>query len=638
MKGNDKLLAGFCLVLALGVILLSNMGLLQVSADNVLGTGINVTESTADENIAVLDDTGEILILTQEINTTTHKTYINVSKINARMHNCTPYISSEVDGMCWWLKQINDSVGEVKEGQNLTAEEIWNYSMTNLSQNGFAADSTIRTLFGMNATITTINTTTKNIYTDTQYIRGVVDMINSTVNTINSTVNYIKSKVDDIYANVSYLYSRENCTQYAEPGTKCDILLDINNTVNTIEASNNLTAEEIWNFSMTNLTQRGFAQDSVSRMLEGMNGTLSTVNNTVNTINTSVNNIYANVSYLYSRENCTQYAEPGTKCDILLDINNTVNTIEASNNLTAAEVWNFSLADLSGFGANSTGVALKNTSDITGFIWERFKRVDSSVVKNETVLSWSLNSTSNITIEYNVTVPAKEGFDTTDYLPVRWKFWFINTGNDRCVNQVRQFRNVAPYCNPIIAQYVGKVGSDINVNITLRPALEVGNYTVVRELEVDPNQVWISYGRGSLGTLEVTESTADPEMTGDMSIEGDESKWNYIDQTQWDSFDPSGPVATLLTLQGRLVDPYGMPLYQGSIDVTVTNSVAELIVWDNKFDNVISDGNFELLLGAAKELSLIPDKDYRVDVTICDGPTVDLGRYHCETFTTEIEA
>ncbi len=480
--------------------------------------------------------------------------------------------------------------------------------------------------------MTTINTTTQNIYANTSYIRGVVETINSTVNTINTSVN-------NIYANVSYLYSRENCTQYAEEGTKCDILLDINNTVNSISASNNLTAEEVWNFSLTSLAGRGFADDSASVILQKLNVTMSTVNNTVNTINTSVNNIYANVSYLYDRENCSGHeSEVDSKCWYLYNINQSVATIEAAQNLTAEEVWNLSLSSLGSFGSQSAGVLLRNVSDTTGFIWERFRRFNYSVLNNETILVWSLNSTSNITIRYNVTVPAKEGFDNTDYLPVRWKFWFVNTNNQRCVNQVRQFRNVEPYCNPIVSQYVGQVGSNIDVNITLRPALGVGNYTVIRELEVDPNQVWISYGRGPLGILEVTESTADPEMTGESAVEGDESRWKYIDRTQWDGFDPAGPIATLLTLKGRLVDSHGMPLFQGSVDVTITNSVAELIVWDNRFDNVIRNGNVELLLGAANELSLIPGKDYRMNVVICDGPVVDLNKYHCQTFSTELKA
>ncbi len=157
MKKNNELLVLICLVLISGIIFLSNAGLDKVSANNVLGTGVNVTESTANENIAVLDYSEDILTLSQEINTTTKNIYINVSSIYvnvsniyARVYNCTPYTASEVGGMCWYLDQINDTLGSIQASQNLTAVEIWNYSMANLTTRGFAADSTIMTLFDIN--------------------------------------------------------------------------------------------------------------------------------------------------------------------------------------------------------------------------------------------------------------------------------------------------------------------------------------------------------------------------------------------------------------------------------------------------------------------------------------------------------
>jgi hypothetical protein len=61
--------------------------------------------------------------------------------------------------------------------------------------------------------------------------------------------------------------------------------------------------------------------------------------------------------------------------------------------------------------------------------------------------------------------------------------------------------------------------AELTVNVTLRPALDVGDYTVVRELEIDPNQIWISYGQEPIGQIKVLEriSTArvSVEKTGD---------------------------------------------------------------------------------------------------------------------------
>jgi hypothetical protein len=166
----------------------------------------------------------------------------------------------------------------------------------------------------------------------------------------------------------------------------------------------------------------------------------------------------------------------------------------------------------SGFHVSEWIVTLKQINATIGNIWERFERVNGSVIKSETVNSWVLNSTSSMLIEYNITIPLKEGYTSEDYLPVRWNYWFIDS-NGNCVNQRKESYGVTPYCNPLVAQSLGKGDSSLVVNVTLRPALPVGNYSVIRELEVDPNQIWISYGRGPLGVVRVSEGVSNARVS-----------------------------------------------------------------------------------------------------------------------------
>ena len=157
------------------------------------------------------------------------------------------------------------------------------------------------------------------------------------------------------------------------------------------------------------------------------------------------------------------------------------------------------------------------------YIWQKFQRFNESVIHNETLISATLSSTMNITLFYNVTMPLKEGFTTLDYLPMRWKFWFIDENGD-CVDQSREQRFIEPYCNPLIAQVINLGNLTFTVNITIRPSLKVGNYTIVRELEVDPQQVWISYGHGPIGKITVLEDNTKPLINVSVGMEKGEKR------------------------------------------------------------------------------------------------------------------
>ena len=62
-----------------------------------------------------------------------------------------------------------------------------------------------------------------------------------------------------------------------------------------------------------------------------------------------------------------------------------------------------------------------------------------------------------------------------------------------------------PYCIPLIAETLGKVNYEVNFTVDLRPDLPAGTYTVISDIEIDPNQVWIKHSQKQLGKINVLE-------------------------------------------------------------------------------------------------------------------------------------
>jgi hypothetical protein len=154
---------------------------------------------------------------------------------------------------------------------------------------------------------------------------------------------------------------------------------------------------------------------------------------------------------------------------------------------------------------------LQNVTETTSKIWNQYKRTDQSVVIDETITNSVVNNTHNLTIVYNVSVPKKEGYGVVeglqgydDFLPVRLSFWFLNYTNETCYNQGTQPTGVnSPYCQPLTITTVGEIEKTINFTVDLKPTLEVGNYTIIRSIEIDPENIWIDYGQEIIGGVEV---------------------------------------------------------------------------------------------------------------------------------------
>ncbi len=142
-------------------------------------------------------------------------------------------------------------------------------------------------------------------------------------------------------------------------------------------------------------------------------------------------------------------------------------------------------------------------------VWDQFEQTDEGVV-DETRISMEVNEFSNITINYSITVPVKQGYQ---FLPIRIFYWFLNEDNTSCYSQGNYtVEMIEPYCQPLVAHTIGEVNTVLNFTVEMRPSLPAGNYTLVRRIDIDPEDVWINYGHEAIGTIEVTEDSTEASV------------------------------------------------------------------------------------------------------------------------------
>ncbi len=150
---------------------------------------------------------------------------------------------------------------------------------------------------------------------------------------------------------------------------------------------------------------------------------------------------------------------------------------------------------------------LVEVNQTVGNIWGQTKPTDESVIAFENVTNKVVDSTHNLTIDYEVNIPTKAGYSLGTYLPVRIGFWFLNLSNTTCYNQGDKPTGVEdPYCQPLIIETLGPMGGSVNFTVKLHPNLSEGDYSVKRIIDIDPNNVWINYGQESIGSFVMSES------------------------------------------------------------------------------------------------------------------------------------
>jgi len=154
--------------------------------------------------------------------------------------------------------------------------------------------------------------------------------------------------------------------------------------------------------------------------------------------------------------------------------------------------------------------------------WKRLTKTDRAVVTQETFISNTLNSGSNISLNYTINIPYKEGYASGEYLPLRLFFWFTNASNTKCYNQDKTSdsnRVENPYCFPLVAETLGPNNGTISFRVDLRPSLSEGNYNITRAIEIDPivggEQTWTNYGQEDIGQIKVEGINNNPSISID---------------------------------------------------------------------------------------------------------------------------
>jgi hypothetical protein len=161
---------------------------------------------------------------------------------------------------------------------------------------------------------------------------------------------------------------------------------------------------------------------------------------------------------------------------------------------------------------------LMNINQTTTQIWQQVTRTNRDVVAQETFISSTLSSSANITLNYTVQIPFKQGYANGELLPLRMYFWFTNISKTQCYNQDKrdgsQNRAENLYCFPLVAETLGPNNGSVTFTVDLRPNLTAGNYNITRAIEIDPifgeEQVWTNYGQEDIGQVLVEEGTNEP--------------------------------------------------------------------------------------------------------------------------------
>jgi len=202
---------------------------------------------------------------------------------------------------------------------------------------------------------------------------------------------------------------------------------------------------------------------------------------------------------------------------------------------------------------------LLEINESTAKTWNQFKRTDQTIVSNEEFISKTVNSTNNITISYTVNIPTKEGYGLIegiqgydDFLPIRMHYWFLDETNTSCYSQGNYSIALAePYCQPLTVYTVGQINTQMNFTVDLRPNLPAGIYYIVRNLEIDPDSVWIDYGQEVIGQIEIYEDSKEAKASvrskgkilEEAALEGQEGqKESKMSETQ-----PSGDKTSGMT-------------------------------------------------------------------------------------------
>lgn len=247
---------------------------------------------------------------------------------------------------------------------------------------------------------------------------------------------------------------------------------------------------------------------------------------------------------------------------------------------------------------------LENINETTTDIWQRLTGTNTDVITDETVVSYVLNSTSNITINYTIDVPYKSEVAVNELLPIRMYFWFTDVGRTACYSQDKVTdtnRAEDNYCLPLVAEVLGPNNGTVSFQVNLRPNLSNGTYNFTRSIEIDPVGVWTQYGREDIGQIEVLE-------TGDASI--DVSDKNLINSpTESSNTASDSSISSGSDKESSVTNVYNTYITEESDDEEVDDEVINLnkpgITGGIIGTNLLSNWMFIIILGIFAGLFIV---------------------------------
>ncbi|MBN2331467.1 MAG: hypothetical protein JXC85_06645 [Candidatus Aenigmarchaeota archaeon] len=223
---------------------------------------------------------------------------------------------------------------------------------------------------------------------------------------------------------------------------------------------------------------------------------------------------------------------------------------------------------------------LLNVNTTVTKTWNQYKRTDQSIVTNEIIISSVVNSSSNLTIDYTVNVPTKEGYGLIegiqrydDFLPIRISYWFLEyPNNNSCYSQGNySVALVEPYCQPLTAYTVSQIETQINFTVEMRPSLPAGTYSLVRSIDIDPNNVWIEYGQEIIGSIIILGESNNPSAhiknTNSIALEDKEGMESETEIVSNEKIGETDGITGLAT--GNALDPLNISMIISLISLMV---------------------------------------------------------------------
>jgi methyl-accepting chemotaxis protein len=602
-------------------------------------------------------------VVVDMINSTTQSTLSNVTwmvpKINEILANLTDIdtdittlinefncSSQNPSDVCFRLQDLASNISLIR---NYAASLIDEFNCTSVNPSDVCYRLQLIENYSVliDTKVSEINRTTHSIWTLALYLNDTISIINASTSDIRELLDCdgigdspLCGYTDDLQATVDVIQDMLNCSNAGANSDICNYTDEVEgklDELNTNLLSVNLT---IWNKLLTIEATTNTITSYVDNISEALDCDTST-----NDVCTKINELKT----LIDEINLTSHTTLDTINSRLDEINSTTyETLNFVKSINASLTDTNELLDCDGTADSpicdytddlQTGINKiidmlncsneGNNSDLCGYIIgirENLSELTSIVVSvNQTLSDKLVSIESTMDTIYEITSNISEALDCD------------NSTNDVC-NEILELRILIDEINgtarqtflnltQLIVQMGGITAMNISqINENLRILSSEFNCSLQNPSDVCYRLSLIQgYTQHLESMLLYINKTTYETLT----------MVNYINEVKWGNFSYTKPIPTVLILQGKIKQlSTGNYLAIGSIQVNITDAYVSNVIWSHEFDDVIEDGIFNILLGGTYDLSLIPKRKYRRDISICDGITFDSSLYTCETFTT----